>query len=666
MSDAPANPPQFAVLCLAADPAVREALLRDLRAICGDCARVEAFQTIADLLQRLKSADHAGREVLAVCVAGGPQLAADEALRLIGAGVAWATPGTLLVGDDPDATALADGRVSLPWTLEQLSAALRPLATAHVLRYCPELMDRLGPLVDATTLSAAFVITERSRREISSQLQVVQQSILDSDDIDSAQVEQAMVDGLDQTLGHPQRRRLPAGTVLLEEGQSVESIWVLLEGRVRLSQRVGGRDIVFDPQSAGRIVGMLALAQRQHAFFTCTAATDVTVMPLTWEQLDLAFRRSPVLYVCFATVLVRSLANRIRHIASLTLEVEQLNAALSAERDHLAETLAQLEKTQMRLIASEKMATLGQLAAGVAHELNNPIAAIRRSADHVAEDVAALTASLPEADRIAKAMNSAMDTAPLSTMELRERRMALESALGDADLVRQLLRVGITTMQQYHAAVGGLDRQQRAQRLALLEHAHQLGVSLRNIRSGSERVAAIVRSLKSHARPGVQTPVMVNLVQELEDTLLLFGPQLRRVELVRQYQPVPQVECHAGQINQVWTNLISNALEAMESGGTLTVEVDAPDQRHVRVRLTDTGHGIPPEHLQRVFDLNFTTKRGQSAFGLGMGLAICRQIIERHSGRISIESSSKGTCVTVVLPVKYTPLPGEDPGSDHG
>ena len=122
-------------------------------------------------------------------------------------------------------------------------------------------------------------------------------------------------------------------------------------------------------------------------------------------------------------------------------------------------------------------------------------------------------------------------------------------------------------------------------------------------------------------------------------------------EVVRQYGDLPKIQCRPGELNQVWTNLVSNAVEAMDSKGTLTVQTDAPDPKLVRVRITDTGAGIPPANLPHIFDMNFTTKRGQAQFGLGMGLVICRQIVTRHGGTITVESRPGHTCFTVELPV---------------
>ncbi len=137
----------------------------------------------------------------------------------------------------------------------------------------------------------------------------------------------------------------------------------------------------------------------------------------------------------------------------------------------------------------------------------------------------------------------------------------------------------------------------------------------------------------------------------------MFHHAMREVELTKRYGDLPTIECHAGELIQVWTNLVSNALHAMDEKGELRVETDVLDAENVRVRITDSGPGISAENLARVFEPNFTTKDGRVSFGLGIGLAICYEIVVRHGGTIEMASKPGCTCVTVVLPLQYQGLP---------
>ncbi|HEX2971681.1 MAG TPA: ATP-binding protein [Tepidisphaeraceae bacterium] len=553
-----------------------------------------------------------------------------------------------------------DACLAMPISQEELRQCLSRELTAYVLKNIPEDVEYFGDLIDGAQLRRAHAECARTCRALTSHLRAMQRSFTASTDLSDDEAEQTMLNGIDRALQHPPRRKLPAGSVLLREDEPVEGIWIILEGDIHLTRQVNSQELVLDSRSTGPIVGLLALAQRHRAFFTARAATDVTAVFVRWDQLDQIMESDPSLSVHFVTVLVRSLMTRLRRIVELQVRVEELNSEVAAERDQLSQTLGRLEQAQTRLIEQEKMATLGQLAAKVAHELNNPIAAIHRAAEYIGEDVAVLLGWLPDVESVNMVINTALNETPISTRELRERREALEAAIGDEELARRLLKVGVTTVEEYNRVLVGLSGNELSRRLVLMERAYQLGVALRNIRSSSQRVTAIIRSLRSYARTDEEPVGNVDVHEGLEDTLRLFGAALHGVDVVRMFGELPRIECRMSELNQVWTNLISNAVEAMQNRGTLTIQTDVPDAEHVRIRITDSGPGIAVENLNRVFDLNFTTKRGQAQFGLGMGLVICRQIIARHGGMIMAESVPGRTCFSVVLPVRYPRPTSED------
>ncbi|MFH1418514.1 MAG: ATP-binding protein [Planctomycetota bacterium] len=542
-----------------------------------------------------------------------------------------------------------------PWTTDVLSECVRSLLTGFFVHHAPDDCARFESILDTAQFPRSFRSERQRLRAFDLQVQTLKRSFLANIEMNDKEVDDAMGACIDEALGNPPRRDFPAGSVLLRQSEPVDTIFILVSGRVQLSREANGREVVLHTNNAGRIIGLLALAHGQKAFYTWQATTDITVIPLTLEQLDTALQADPWLSGYLVTSLIRTMANRSNRTAELVTEVEKLNDELLAERDRLTDALQQLEESQTRLVESQKMATLGQLSAGVAHELNNPIAAIGRAAEFLNEDLVALLGESPDGEALKVSMLAAIAGEPMSTREQRERRAALAEVIGDDALAQRLMRAGITTPQEYRSRFGRARGEQQERLLTAMERYHQLGLSLKNISSCSRRVTAIVDSLRAYTRSDEASTANVNLHEGLDGTLLMFGHAMREVEIIKSYGDLPDVTCHVGQINQVWTNIIANALQAMNNKGVLRIETDVPDAEHVRVRVTDSGHGVKPEHLDRVFELKFTTKQGRTTFGLGMGLAICRQIVTRHDGTIAISSEPGRTCVTVVLPSHRPP-----------
>ncbi|NNL68481.1 MAG: HAMP domain-containing histidine kinase, partial [Acidimicrobiia bacterium] len=238
-----------------------------------------------------------------------------------------------------------------------------------------------------------------------------------------------------------------------------------------------------------------------------------------------------------------------------------------------------------------------------------------------------------------------------STREERSRRQRLTAELGDEPMARRLAALGIESAGDAEALMEDIPAAERPAFLDEVERYHRLGTSLRNLQASAARVATHVKSLRSYSRADQEEYSDVDIVEGLEESLMLLNHQLREVAVVREYDTVPTIVGFPGELNQVWTNLLSNAIQAMEGTGTLTVAVDAPHPDHVRVAITDSGPGIPEADLPRIFDLHFTTKGGRVEFGMGLGLTITRNIVDRHAGTIDVRSRPGSTTFVVTLPV---------------
>ncbi|MEG3941137.1 ATP-binding protein [Microcoleus sp. S36b_A3] len=343
---------------------------------------------------------------------------------------------------------------------------------------------------------------------------------------------------------------------------------------------------------------------------------------------------------------------------------KQAELALHQKNQELSDTLQQLKATQEGLIQSEKMAALGQLVAGVAHEVNTPLGAIRSSSGNVSkfldrtlEQLPALFQSLsPEAGQkfLELLQYSLQQSTNLSTKEERKLKKALRSQLEtleieSADTVAdRLVMMGV-----YERIETFIPLLQRPDSLHLVESAYKLseikkGIAI--INTATDRASKVVFALKTYARYEQSgTKTSASIAEGIETILTLYQNQLKQgIEVVKNYAEIPPILCYPDELNQVWTNLVHNALQAMDYRGTLTIDVTKQDQQ-VKISVSDSGKGIPEEIKGKIFDPFFTTK--PPGEGSGLGLDIVKKIVEKHQGKIEVESIPGQTTFNVFLPI---------------
>jgi C4-dicarboxylate-specific signal transduction histidine kinase len=343
-------------------------------------------------------------------------------------------------------------------------------------------------------------------------------------------------------------------------------------------------------------------------------------------------------------------------------------SVLSKSNQELANTLQELQRTQKELVQSEKMAALGQLIAGVAHEINSPLGAIRSSvqniADFWAENLVLLPAFFQQLspkrleDFLSLLHRSSQEQDTLSSKEKRQLKKAVQRELetkgiDNADtLACTLLDIGIGS--DIEPFLGLFEDPENHK---ILQTAYQFATvqkSTKNITVAIDRAAKIVFALKSYARyDQSDTKVISNITDGIETVLTLYHYQIKHgVEVIKNYAThLPSMLCYPDELNQVWTNLLHNALQAMENKGVLKIDVNH-QENSVSVRITDSGKGIPPEILPRIFEPFFTTK--PPGEGSGLGLDIVQKIIDKHQGQMQVESIPGKTTFTVLLPVQNT------------
>jgi two-component system NtrC family sensor kinase len=314
-----------------------------------------------------------------------------------------------------------------------------------------------------------------------------------------------------------------------------------------------------------------------------------------------------LIYYASALLILLMYAGARLRTANQTLEhrVDERTRELSAALQHLKES-------ELQLIQSEKMSSLGQMVAGVAHEINTPLAYVKNSLGQVSEQLPGIGNALEHCDKLLEFLEAGNDPEGLS----REFQKAAE-------------QLGMLKQQHVIQELSGL---------------------VKDGLFGTGQVSEIVGNLKNFSRLDRSKVSHSNLNESLGNTLLLAKHLLKTVTVNKNFGEIPDVTCAPSQINQVFLNLITNAVQAMpEERGSITL-TSRKEGEGVAVDVEDDGSGIPPEVMSKIFDPFFTTK--EIGKGTGLGLSISYKIIQEHGGKISVESKpGHGTKFTVWLPL---------------
>ncbi|RKZ42877.1 MAG: hypothetical protein DRQ49_00680 [Gammaproteobacteria bacterium] len=357
------------------------------------------------------------------------------------------------------------------------------------------------------------------------------------------------------------------------------------------------------------------------------------------------------------------------HLKELFANLEEARNTLEIrvqERTlELSKALENLKLAQQELVQSEKMAALGQLVAGIAHEINTPLGAIRSSVGNIAKFLDKGTLEqLPEffnslsqeqrQDFFALMQSALQQEATFSIKEERKFKRALARQLEEHGIKKattvatKLVSMGIydhiETFLPLLKSPNSADIIQIAYKLSGLQKSTQ------NISIATDRASKVVFALKNFARYDKSgEKVRANLIDGIETVLTLYHNQLKQgVEVIKNYPTdLPLLACYSDELNQVWTNLIHNALQAMDNKGTLLIDV-AMQKDYVLISITDSGVGIPASIQPKIFEPFFTTK--PAGEGSGLGLDIVKKIIDKHDGKITATSMPGKTTLTVSIP----------------
>ncbi len=426
------------------------------------------------------------------------------------------------------------------------------------------------------------------------------------------------------------------GAILMREGEEADGLFVVLEGRLEVTKRVGEDDLQVGAVGPGEVVGEMALLEQGPRTATVRAVEAGRTLFIAREAFIGLMTTDPGI----ALAMVQTLARRLR-------------------------------STQAMLEQREKLASLGTLAAGLAHELNNPSAAMRRSAALLGEAFAELErasraladAGLAEAGRAAvddvvegRIRPSLLPTAA-DALGASDRAEALEthlaaSGVADAWRIAPALAEGGWTVADVAGVTERVGQPALGAVASWLAAVATIDGLVGEIAMTSERISELVAAVKSYTFLD-QAPLQeIDVRDGIESTLVIMRHKLRDgVVIVREYAAdLPRIQAYGSELNQVWTNLVDNAIDAMDGHGTLTIRTRPEPAGHVTVDVCDDGPGIPEPVARRIFEPFYTTK--EPGKGTGLGLHISHSIVvSHHRGRISVTSGPGSTCFHVTLPV---------------
>ncbi|HKX74977.1 MAG TPA: ATP-binding protein [Acidimicrobiia bacterium] len=387
-----------------------------------------------------------------------------------------------------------------------------------------------------------------------------------------------------------------AGDVIMQEGQEVDALMVVAEGAFEVTRRAGTQDVVVGVAGTGEVLGEMSFLEGRPASATLTALSDARLVRLPAAKVDHILSHLPFLKGMFLTMIMR------------------------------------LRERESSLVHAEKLVALGTMTAGLLHEVNNPAAAIKRSAAglvHAAEGL------LEPGEEVAR---TALERAELEE-ELGE--FLDEKGVADAfEVATSLVALGWDA-ERLESVAGG-DEAEIA-RLAQLAHARQLAGE---VAMAAERLSELVEAVKTWVYLDQGPRQQFDLNQAVRQTIALLRHKLGQVDLQLELDPeLPAIEASGAELNQVLTNLVDNAIHAARTRVTVRTRVEGDE---LVGEVEDDGAGISPELVERIWEPFFTTK--PPGEGSGLGLSISRRIVESHRGRLLIQQNGS-TRFVIRLPI---------------
>ncbi|MDB5240715.1 MAG: hypothetical protein JWP57_1340 [Spirosoma sp.] len=444
-------------------------------------------------------------------------------------------------------------------------------------------------------------------------------------------------------LSHSEYRELVDGDLIAKYGEPADWMWIILEGKIAFYMYINGRQVYFytfeNNNLTGGIGGVMPYSRMKTYPGYSYALGEVKLIGINRKD----FPELEQLSTDFSQKLIAYMTERARIFATTQLQHEKVNA-------------------------------LGNLAAGIAHEMNNPAAAIKGISNELKKRLNRnyeLTKKLLDCNitpehlehirsLVKEKDNAPVDTVKWTTLQRIENEDEIEEwleekGIADRETAETFSEYGFSTKELERISID-LGKGPFIQIIPWLENLLSSQKIIVDLADASSRISNLVGSIKSHVHMDRANDLqLTNVHQDIENTLTLLGFKLREknIEVIKKFsQDMPDVPAFVSELNQVWTNLIDNAVFALEKNGILTIET-SHNNKNVIVSIIDNGVGIPQDIISRIFDPFFTTKKVGE--GTGIGLDLVNRIIKRHKGDIKVTTEPGRTCFSVYIPIAHTP-----------